>query len=191
MPSFLALQLEVSSLAASNIKYIVSANAEATQLLPCTCASYVQHSVPCKHLYLVSRMYNDMKICYDGIAVPSQKSSIPTDHCDDGDISDDSGHDLSPRLKAILSPSLVLQLEKARAEKKEAARKARSSERASAFRKCELRLVSLLVIMGDEAKAKKRRKCTLPYFQSTIAGLERTLLKIKGLNTAKAGRTCQ
>jgi hypothetical protein len=144
----------------------------------------------CQILFATA-LYNDMKICYDGIAVPSQKSSIPADHCDDGDVSDDSDDDLSPRLKAILSPSLVLQLEKARAEKKEAARKARSSERAAAFRECELRLVSLLVMMGDEAKAKKRRKCTLPYFQSTIAGLERTLLEIKGLNTAKAGRTCQ
>lgn len=133
MPSFLclALQFEVSSFTAPNIKYIVSANAEAIQLLSCTCASYVRHSVPCKHLYLVSRMYNDMKICYNGIAVPSQNPTIPADHCEDGDVSDDSDDDLSPRLKAILSPSIVLQLEKARAEKKEAVKKSQEERKSS------------------------------------------------------------
>ena len=40
-------------------------------------------------------------------------------------------------------------------------------------------------------KLLKLWKCTLQYFQSTITGLERTVLEVKGLNNIAARRTCQ
>ena len=91
----------------------------------------------------------------------------------------------------MLNPAIIAQLSKARAEKKEAARKDREAEQVLAFKDCEERLTALLATIGDEARAQKRRKCSLQYFQSAIAGLERIVLEIKGLNNVGAGRKCQ
>ncbi|KAI8606020.1 hypothetical protein EDD21DRAFT_349490 [Dissophora ornata] len=93
--------------------------------------------------------------------------------------------------KAILSPHLALQLQRARAVQQEAARVARDAENALKFKDCEAKLQDLMKSILHEAAAIKRRKCTLQYFQSSIAGLERTLLEVKGLNQVGAGRKCQ
>ncbi|KAF8929937.1 hypothetical protein BGZ47_000819 [Haplosporangium gracile] len=68
--------------------------------------SYVHHRLPCKHSYLVSWNYNDMKICFNGGDMPLPDLTIPADNGRDSDDSDDSDDELSPRLKAMLSPSL-------------------------------------------------------------------------------------
>ena len=103
----------------------------------------------------------------------------------------DTSEDEIPAAWRVIVPLVVLQMELARAEKKAERRKLRESERAIESNGCEKRLLHLLKSMGDEARATKRRKCTLQYFQSTIADLERTLLGVKGLNTVHAGRKCQ
>lgn len=138
-----------------------------------------------------------MKICYDGGVMPSQLSDGSgigdgdSDDDGDGDNSDDSDDEIPERFRSMLKPETILQLNKARAERKEAARKAREAELAAVFIECEKRLAALITVIGDEARAYKRRKCSLKYFQSTIAGLERTLHEVKGLNNVGAGRKCQ
>lgn len=129
-------------------------------------------------MYLVSRIYRNMEICYD------EGPTLPLEPIDD-----DNNPTFS--LEAILSPHLALQLQRARAVQQEAARVARDAENALKFKDCETKLQDLMKSILHEAAAIKRRKCTLQYFQSSIAGLERTLLEVKGLNQVGAGRKCQ
>ncbi|KAK3804606.1 MAG: hypothetical protein JOS17DRAFT_670160, partial [Linnemannia elongata] len=51
---------------ASNMKYSISANVDSMLLFSCTCAEYIRHKVPCKHMYLVSRLYSGMEVCFNG-----------------------------------------------------------------------------------------------------------------------------
>ena len=111
---------------------------------------------------------------------------------DNSDIDEgESSEDEIPAAWHISMPLVVLQLQKARAEKKAERRKLRESERAIEFNECEKRLLDLLKSMDVEARAKKRRKCTLQYFHSTVTDLERALLGVRGLNAVHAGRSCQ
>ncbi|KAF9900870.1 hypothetical protein EC991_006774, partial [Linnemannia zychae] len=56
----------VNSFTTPDVKYAVSANAQAARLLSCTCLDYVRHKILCKRLYLVSRIYKNMDISYGG-----------------------------------------------------------------------------------------------------------------------------
>ncbi|KAK3836266.1 MAG: hypothetical protein J3R72DRAFT_450473 [Linnemannia gamsii] len=173
----------VNSFTTPDVKYTVSVDAQAARLLS------FRHKMPCKHLYLVSRIYNSMDISYDGSDMFLRDEDVTDDDMNNGSEvdDDDSSEDEIPAAWRVIVPLVVLQMELARAEKKAERRKLRESERAIEFNG----LLHLLKSMGDEARATKRRKCTLQYFQSTIADLERTLLGVKGLNTVHAGRKCQ
>ncbi|KAG0164097.1 hypothetical protein DFQ30_010518, partial [Apophysomyces sp. BC1015] len=49
-------------------------------------------------------------------------------------------------------------------------------------------MISEIVIAADSTK---KRKCTLEYFQTTVAGVRKTLLEVKSLNAVQAGQRCQ
>jgi len=130
-------------------------------------------------MYLVARIYINLEICYDEGPTHPQEPIV----CDNGP---------TFSLESLLSPHLALQLQRSRAEKQEAARVAREAQNAQIFHECERNLEASVLAIAHEVLAKKnRRKCTLQYLQSVVAGLERTLLEVKGLNQVGAGRRCQ
>ncbi|KAI8603270.1 hypothetical protein EDD21DRAFT_42873 [Dissophora ornata] len=148
------IQISVGSFTTPGINYSISTDPGFTRLLSCTCVSYNKHRVPCKHLYLVLRIYIHMRICYDGSVEPhlalngSGLFGGDDDNGDNGDGGDSSDDELPARLKLMLNPSIIAQLSKARAEKKEAARKEREAEQVVAFKECEGRLALLGTIRG-------------------------------------------
>ncbi|KAK3835443.1 MAG: hypothetical protein J3R72DRAFT_451572, partial [Linnemannia gamsii] len=160
----------VNSFTTPDVKYTVSVDAQAARLLSCTCPDYVRHKMPCKHLYLVSRIYNSMDISYDGSDMFST---------DEGRRRYDSSEDEIPAAWRVIVPLVVLQMELARAEKKAERRKLRESERAIEFNGCEKRTVTLIENRWVMRHALPKEKVHSQYFQSTIADLERTLLGVR------------
>ncbi|KAF8941876.1 hypothetical protein BGZ47_007078 [Haplosporangium gracile] len=79
----------VNSFTTCDVKYAVSANAQVTCLLSCTCPDYVRHKVPCKHLYLVSRNYNNMDISYNGIVMVLRDEGVIDEDINNGGGVDD------------------------------------------------------------------------------------------------------
>ncbi|KAK3834071.1 MAG: hypothetical protein J3R72DRAFT_452558 [Linnemannia gamsii] len=177
----------------TDVKYTVSVDASSSSTsilyLPRLCPS--QNALQASVLGFTDLQQHD--ISYDGSDMFLRDEDVTDDDMNNGSEvdDDDSSEDEIPAAWRVIVPLVVLQMELARAEKKAERRKLRESERAIEFNGCEKRLLHLLKSMGDEARATKRRKCTLQYFQSTIADLERTLLGVKGLNTVHAGRKCQ
>lgn len=172
------MQFLVRSFNAADTNYAVYTSKDFTLLVSCTCADYVQHKVPCKHMYLTQRIYQGMVISYDGEQpLPQEPVSQGIDFC--------------PSLESTLSPNLILLLQKERALKREAERVAREQANEQAFQECEAELEQCIARLVDVAKRTRKRKCTLQYFQSTLAGLKHTLLEVQGLNASGAGRKCQ
>ncbi|KAF9898841.1 hypothetical protein BX616_003548, partial [Lobosporangium transversale] len=60
----------VKSSADSGVEYFVAADVEKGLLQSCSCPDYVRHRIPCKHMYLVSRTYDDVDVQYT--AAPSR-----------------------------------------------------------------------------------------------------------------------
>ncbi|KAF9535998.1 hypothetical protein EC957_000966, partial [Mortierella hygrophila] len=79
----------VNSFTTPNVKYAVSADAQAARLLSCTCPDYVRHKMPCKHMYLVSRIYNSMDISYDGSDMFVRDEGVTDDDINNGGEVDD------------------------------------------------------------------------------------------------------
>ncbi|KAK3819330.1 MAG: hypothetical protein J3R72DRAFT_497555, partial [Linnemannia gamsii] len=125
----------VNSFTTPDVKYTVSVDAQAARLLSCTCPDYVRHKMPCKHLYLVSRIYNSMDISYDGSDMFLRDEDVTDDDMNNGSEvdDDDSSEDEIPAAWRVIVPLVVLQMELARAEKKAERRKLRESERAIEF----------------------------------------------------------
>jgi len=131
-------------------------------------------------MYLIQRVYQGMEISYGGESTLSQEPEL---------VSQDTN--LGPTLESTLPPHILLLLQNERAAKREAARTAREEANEQAFQDCEAELEDTIMKLVSVARATKKRKCTLEYFQSTLAGLKHTLLEVQGLNTARAGRKCQ
>ncbi|KAI8594609.1 hypothetical protein EDD21DRAFT_393290, partial [Dissophora ornata] len=147
-------------------------------LLSCSCPDYVKHRLPCKHMYLVPRIYSDVDISYEGhvetvspVAAVSDTLDIP--------------------LENMLSPRLLLLLQKQRAETREDNRLAKEVENMRAFEHGEEQLMAILEKIQATVQTVKKRKCSLQYLQETIAVLHNAHLQAKGLNEVGAGRKCQ
>ena len=136
--------------------------------------------MPCKHMYLVPRKYNGLEISYSNEPEPPQDP-------DEAIIE----NDLGPPLESLLSPHVRLQLQAMRAENQEAQKRAREAETEKAFQECERELEDALKKLGVIVCDKKKRQCTLQYFQSAVAGLKNTMLDVQGVNAVGAGRKCQ
>ena len=99
--------------------------------------------------------------------------------------------DLITDVENSISPYLRLQLQKHQAEERERERSEREVANTLAFEANETKALVIAERILHEIRARKKRNCTLQYMQTVVAGLERTLLEVKGLNAVAAGRTCQ
>jgi hypothetical protein len=139
---------------------------------------YTRYKEPCKHMYLVTRIYNDIEISYEGEPSLSKESTADENQ-------------LNVSLETILSPQLLVLLQRQRAEKREADLLAKAAENARAFRDGEEQLMALFKKIYEVLSATKKRKCSFQYLQETIALLHSAYLQVKGLNESDAGRKCQ
>ncbi|KAF8923992.1 hypothetical protein BGZ58_002311, partial [Dissophora ornata] len=62
----------VKSFTSTGIEYSVHVDVERSLLLSCSCGDYSKHRIPCKHLFLVSRIYELFKINYTSELEPTQ-----------------------------------------------------------------------------------------------------------------------
>ena len=148
-------------------------------LLSCTCDDYVRYKEPCRHMYLVPRIYNDIEISYEGnVETVGLEATV-------------SDNELDIPLENLLSPRLLLLLQKQRAETREADRLAKEAENMRAFEDGEAQLMDILEKIQATIQTAKKRKCSLQYLQETIAVLHNAHLQVKGLNEVGAGRKCQ
>jgi len=130
-------------------------------------------------MYLVPRIYNDVEISYEG-NVETVALGVTV-----GD------NELDISLENMLSPGLLLVLQKQRAETREADRLAKEAENMQAFKEGEAQLMAVLEKIQASIQTAKKRKCSLQYLQETIAVLHNAHLQVKGLNEVGAGRKCQ
>ena len=68
---FLSLQFTVQSFTVHGIEYSVDMDMAKNLLLSCSCLDYCQHKIPCKHMYLVQRVQDDLGIKYSADLVPN------------------------------------------------------------------------------------------------------------------------
>ncbi|KAI8601364.1 hypothetical protein EDD21DRAFT_374660 [Dissophora ornata] len=124
----------VKSFTQPGAEYSVFVDMNRVLLLSCSCEDYVQQKLPCKHMYLVPRVYVDLEIKYGGDPILPQEPQETQEAIG-------VGQDFEPPLGSTLSPHLVLQLQATRAEHQEAQKRAREEEIAEAFQECEHELL--------------------------------------------------
>ncbi|KAF9984145.1 hypothetical protein BGZ79_005634, partial [Entomortierella chlamydospora] len=132
----LELKFEVKSFVAVDTTYSVHSSNDITSVVSCTCNDYCQHQIPCKHMYLVQRVYKGMKVSYAGDlafgpAIVQGRQDQNTEFFQ---------HDL----EAGLAPFLRLQLDRKRAAEQEAERVARERANAEEFEYQEGQLEELI-----------------------------------------------
>lgn len=103
-------------------------------------------------MYLVTRIYNDIEISYEG------EPSLPKESATDE-------NRLNLSLETLLSPQLLLLFQRQRAEKREADLLAKAAENARAFEDGEAELMAILQKIYQALAAKKKRKCSFQYLQ--------------------------
>ncbi|KAG0023691.1 hypothetical protein BGZ80_008462 [Entomortierella chlamydospora] len=171
-----------------NSTYDVRTDEGFTVITACRCNYYAQHQEPCKHMYLAAKVYKGMEISYRGESYdidPSQAQTVKNVP----ELS--SSSILPPPLEQTLPPAILLLLHRQRAEKADQERIAREKEQEQELMDLEADLKTMISEIGIAAGSTKKRKCTLEYFRSTVAGVRKTLLEVKGLNAVQAGRRCQ
>lgn len=139
-------------------------------------------------MYLAAKVYKGMEISYRGESYdidPSQAQTVKNVP----ELS--SSSILPPPLEQTLPPAILLLLHRQRAEKADQERIAREKEQEQELMDLEADLKTMISEIGIAAGSTKKRKCTLEYFRSTVAGVRKTLLEVKGLNAVQAGRRCQ
>ncbi|KAK3805237.1 MAG: hypothetical protein JOS17DRAFT_768795 [Linnemannia elongata] len=156
----------VRSFSGPNESHSVCTDEDFACLYSCTCGDYTRYKEPCKHMYLVTRIYNDIEISYEG--EPSLSKESATDE-----------NRLNLSLETLLSPQLLLLLQRQRAEKREADLLAKAAENARAFEDGEAELMAILQKIYQALAAKKKRKCSFQYLQETIALLHNAYLQVK------------
>ncbi|GJJ71900.1 hypothetical protein EMPS_04257 [Entomortierella parvispora] len=188
-----AIKFDVQSFRSAATWYSIRVDRDFNLILACTCSDYRQHLLPCKHMYLVERFHESMKISYTGEPADDPEDVL-VDELAIGESLEQANQDLDifgPDLEAGIGPLLRLQLDQQRAKEQEARRAAREQAVLAEFEhnKAELKDMANQIVATVEAR--KGRKCTLEYLKSTVAALRNTVLEIKGLNSGNTGRTCQ
>ncbi|KAF9579394.1 hypothetical protein BGW38_004359, partial [Lunasporangiospora selenospora] len=136
-------KFKVNSFTEVGVAHYVSMDPNFSYLYSCTCNDYIRNKEPCKHMYLVPKIFQDTKISYEGEpSLPVPKEMSPS----------------GVSLENMLSPQLQLVLQKQRAEKMEASRLTREAENERVFEESEEQLSTLLMKINREFMAKKRRK---------------------------------
>ncbi|KAF8905863.1 hypothetical protein BGZ58_006372, partial [Dissophora ornata] len=75
-------------------------------LVECSCPDHSQHHIPCKHMYLVSRIYPQFKV----------KHGTDEDINRSGDQLSNKEFDFGTPLEELISPGLLQQLQESREE---------------------------------------------------------------------------
>lgn len=171
------------------LEYTVAVDVERSLLLSCTCADYVKHKIPCKHMYLVARLFDVFEICYTPDREPPQDDNV--DNGGDGQDGHDAMDDNDPPVQAFVPLNVQLLLQAERAKEREARKRKHEEEVAEAFKDCDARLKEIWVTMGNYIIKDVNRKCTLDYMRATVATLENACRDLKGVNEIGAGRRCQ
>ncbi|KAI8357387.1 hypothetical protein B0O80DRAFT_496160 [Mortierella sp. GBAus27b] len=111
----------VLSFTIPGIRYSVAIDTARSLLLSCTCLDHDRHKIPCKHMYLVQRVYSNLKVKHCTDLVPFQQTAVNNDY-------------FGPPLQSVLSRNLSLQLEAARAESEAAKKRERDDADAEVIR---------------------------------------------------------
>ncbi|KAF9983751.1 hypothetical protein BGZ65_001465, partial [Modicella reniformis] len=85
---------------------------------------YVRHKLPCKHMYLVPRIYGELEVEYN-TDLGGNPETVELDE------------PLGPPLENTLSQNVLLQLQAMRTENKEAKKREREAANAEVFRQGE------------------------------------------------------
>ncbi|KAF9344663.1 hypothetical protein BGX26_004058 [Mortierella sp. AD094] len=166
-------------------KYSVSSDKTFTHLVSCSCEDFVKEMVPCKHMYLAQRVYPGLKVSYGGDITFKEEVENPTDN------SEPEPGLPHASLESTLPLHIRLMLQRQRAEKAQAVRIAKQRENDQAFMDCEATMEASLKAIEVALSARRKRRCTLQYMQSTAAALRNMELEVQGLNTSHAGQRCQ
>ncbi|KAF9908070.1 hypothetical protein BX616_000247 [Lobosporangium transversale] len=146
-------EFAVKSSEESGVEYSVAADVERGLLQSCSSPDYVRQKIPCKHMCLVSRIYDGFDVQY--AAAPSHFEH-QNRHLE---------FDLGPPLESFISPVLL------REEKK----RKREEVTTQAFEECEEELMVLWKELGRIVYNRQKRKCTLKDMQDSIAELRNVI----------------
>ncbi|KAI8596633.1 hypothetical protein EDD21DRAFT_241667 [Dissophora ornata] len=114
------------SFAGSVQEYTVLGDVERSLLLSCTCSDYFRNKIPCKHMYLVARVFDIFEIRYTPDPEPDQNSVA-----NNGDVSkgpDNMSKDYPP-VPAFIPPNVRLLIHMQRAQELELRKRKHEQER--------------------------------------------------------------
>ena len=139
----------VKSFKEAGLEYSVAVDTERNWLLSCTCPDYVKNTIPCKHMYLVARLFDISKIRY----TPDHEQLKPRlENVNSNEGDDRLGHgameDNIPPIPADFPLNVQMLLQAERAKEWEAKKRKHEEEVAEAFKEYEGRLKDVWVKMS-------------------------------------------
>ncbi|GAB5585490.1 hypothetical protein Unana1_00390 [Umbelopsis nana] len=137
----------VKSFTGSGLEYVVDIDVERSLLLSCTCADYFKNGIPCKHLYLIVRIFNVFEIKYTPDPEPALRG-------EDDNNNDQLDQENDPPLPAIIPPRVQLLIQAERAKEREALKRKREEVVQESFRECDARLKELWCDLMEVVEAR-------------------------------------
>jgi hypothetical protein len=136
----------------------------------CSCPDHTKHRIPCKHMYLVTRIYPDI--------VPERR--LGPIHINPGPTQEKVNIDdqFGLPLENYLSPHLLNQLEAERTKESERKKREREEATAQATRDCEKELEDTWKRMGRFIYGTGKRRCTLKDKQDALAAMKEAVAKV-------------
>ncbi|KAK3821219.1 MAG: hypothetical protein J3Q66DRAFT_332843 [Benniella sp.] len=163
----------VKSFTGSGEEYTVTVDVERYLLRSCSCPDYVKQKMPCKHMYLVQRVYQ-------GLTLEQHNGPTHTKPARAQETTDvDSKIALPP--ESIISPHLLRQLEAERAKEREQRKRKTEEVTAQAFENCESESQDLWKRLGRVVYGNRKKQCTLKDMQGTVEALKEVVRKAEGL----------
>ncbi|KAK3811035.1 MAG: hypothetical protein J3Q66DRAFT_350829 [Benniella sp.] len=163
----------VKSFTGSGEEYTVTVEVERYLLRSCSCPDYVKQKMPCKHMYLVQRVYQ-------GLTLEQHNGPAHTKPARAQETTDvDSKIALPP--ESIISPHLLRQLEAERAKEREQRKRKTEEVTAQAFENCESESQDLWKRLGRVVYGNRKKQCTLKDMQGTVEALKEVVRKAEGL----------
>lgn len=162
----------VKSFTGSGEEYTVTVD-ERYLLRSCSCPDYVKQKMPCKHMYLVQRVYQGLTLeQHNGpIHIKPARAQETTD----------VDSKIAPPPESIISPHLLRQLEAERAKEREQKKRKTEEVTAQAFENCESESQDLWKRLGRVVYGNRKKQCTLKDMQGTVAALKEVVRKAEGL----------
>lgn len=161
----------VKSFTGSEAEYSVAVDVEKSHILSCTCPDQTRHKLPCKHMYLVSRIYEDLNVRIRG----GPMRANPDRTQETGGIDER----FMPSPESVISSHLLQQLQAARAKDMEEKKRRREEATAQAFKECEKELMDLWKEVGGIVCDNGKRRCTLKDMETSVAELRSVVRNMK------------